>query len=298
MKTETLAKIACAYSGMVWGLFWIPLRTLEGAGITGLWATLFFCFVPLILILPVLAWRWRPFVDGGIGLQLTGAVSAASLVLYAVSVLYTEVVKAMLLFYLTPIWSTLLARAVLGEAITPVRWLAMALGIGGILVIFGIETGIPVPRHIGDWLALAAGVLWAVTAVRLRREINNAIDLSNSSFVWSFIVALILLLIANQAPMPNWEGAVPALPWWMVLMLVAIVSGPITSIWGAKQLSPGIVGLLFMTEISVGAVTAALWAGEPFGWREVLGIILISSAGVLESLWELWRDRKRAAAMS
>jgi hypothetical protein len=87
MKTETLAKIACAYSGMVWGLFWIPLRTLEGAGITGLWATLFFCFVPLLLILPVLAWRWRPFLDGGIGLQLTGAVSAASLVLYAASVL-------------------------------------------------------------------------------------------------------------------------------------------------------------------------------------------------------------------
>jgi drug/metabolite transporter (DMT)-like permease len=296
MKNETLAKIACAYSGMVWGLFWIPLRTLEGAGITGLWATLFFCFVPLMLILPVLAWRWRPFVDGGIGLQLTGAVSAVSLVLYAVSVLYTEVVKAMLLFYLTPIWSTLLARAVLGEAITPVRWFAMALGIGGILVIFGIETGIPIPRHIGDWLALVAGILWAVTAVRLRRETNNAIDLSNSSFFWSFIVALILLLIANQAPMPDWGSAVPALPWWMVLMLIAIVSGPITSIWGAKQLSPGIVGLLFMTEISVGAVTAALWAGEPFGWREVLGIILISSAGVLESLWELWRDRRAAVA--
>jgi drug/metabolite transporter (DMT)-like permease len=297
MKTETLAKIACAYSGMVWGLFWIPLRTLEAAGITGLWATLVFCLAPLIAMAPMLVWRWKPFRDGGIGLQLTGAVSAASLVLYSVSVLYTEVVKAMLLFYLTPIWSTLLARAVLGEAITPVRWVAMALGIGGILVIFGLETGIPLPRQIGDWLALAAGILWAMTAVRLRRETNNALDISNSSFVWSFVVALALLLIANKAPMPDWNSAFPALPWWMLLMLVAMISGPITSIWGAKQLSPGIVGLLFMTEISVGAVTAALWAGEPFGWREVLGIILISSAGVLESVWELWRDRKRAAAV-
>ena len=297
MKTETLAKIACAYSGMVWGLFWIPLRTLEGAGITGLWATLVFYAAPLVLAAPILVWRWREFIAGGAGLQITGIIAAFGLVLYSMSVLYTDIVKAILLFYLTPIWSTLLGRVVLGETITPVRWLAMALGLVGIVTIFGIDSGVPVPRNIGDWLALASGIMWAITAVRLRRETNNAIELSNVNFLWSFVFALGFLLIANQSPMPDWGTALPSLPWWMILMLIAIVSGPVTSIWGAKYLSPGIVGLLFMTEISVGAVTAALWSGEPFGWREVAGILLISSAGVLESLWELWRDRKRPAAV-
>jgi len=33
--TETLAKLACAYSGIVWGPFRIPLRALDGSGITG-----------------------------------------------------------------------------------------------------------------------------------------------------------------------------------------------------------------------------------------------------------------------
>ncbi|MBL8893349.1 MAG: DMT family transporter [Rhizobiales bacterium] len=297
MKTETLAKIACAYSGMVWGLFWIPLRTLEAAGITGLWATLVFYAAPIVLASPILIWRWREFIAGGAGLQLTGILSAFGLVLYSVSVLYTDIVKAILLFYLTPIWSTLLGRVVLGETITPVRWLAMALGLIGIVVIFGLDSGLPLPRNLGDWLALASGIMWAITAVRLRRETNNAIELSNVNFLWSFVFALAFLLIANQTPMPDWATAIPSLPWWMILMLIAIVSGPVTSIWGAKYLSPGIVGLLFMTEISVGAVTAALWSGEPFGWREVAGIVLISSAGVLESLWELWRDRKRPAAV-
>jgi drug/metabolite transporter (DMT)-like permease len=297
MKTETLAKIACAYSGMVWGLFWIPLRTLEAAGINGLWATLVFYTAPIVLAAPILIWRWREVVAGGTGLQLTGILSAFGLVLYSVSVLYTDIVKAILLFYLTPIWSTLLGRVVLGETITPVRWLAMALGLVGIVTIFGLDSGLPLPRNIGDWLALASGIMWAITAVRLRRETNNAIELSNVNFLWSFLFALGFLLIANQTPMPDWGTALPSLPWWMMLMLLAIVSGPVTSIWGAKYLSPGIVGLLFMTEISVGAVTAALWSGEPFGWREVAGILLISSAGVLESLWELWRDRKRPAAV-
>src|SRR4051812_1518632 len=105
MKTETLAKLACAYSGLVWGLFWIPLRTLNGSGVRDLWAVVAFYVAPLVLSFVVMLWRWRETRAGGLGLQITGFVSAFGLVLYSVSVLYTDVVRAMLLFYLTPIWS-------------------------------------------------------------------------------------------------------------------------------------------------------------------------------------------------
>ena len=60
------------------------------------------------------------------------------------------------------------------------------------------------------------------------------------------------------------------------------MSGVYASMWGAPKLSPGLVGLLYMTEISAGAVTAAIWAGEAFGAREILGLALISLAGVLD----------------
>ncbi|HJL53422.1 MAG TPA: hypothetical protein QF695_12400, partial [Arenicellales bacterium] len=42
------------------------------------------------------------------------------------------------------------------------------------------------------------------------------------------------------------------------------------------------VGVLFMTEISVGAISAALLTNEPFGTREILGVILITAAGLTE----------------
>jgi drug/metabolite transporter (DMT)-like permease len=71
-------------------------------------------------------------------------------------------------------------------------------------------------------------------------------------------------------------------------MLVIVVSGVYATMWGAPKLNPAVVGLLFMTEISVGAVTAAIWAGEPFGFREIVGVVLISAAGVTESIWDLW----------
>ena len=50
-------------------------------------------------------------------------------------------------------------------------------------------------------------------------------------------------------------------------------------------MNPGVVGILFMTEISVASITAAIWAGEPFGLRELSGVILISLAGLSEFLF-------------
>ena len=40
-----------------------------------------------------------------------------------------------------------------------------------------------------------------------------------------------------------------------------------------------------MTEISVGAVTAAIWANEPLGARELTGVALITLAGLCEFLY-------------
>ena len=181
MKTETLAKLACAYSGLVWGLFWIPIRALDDAGIEGLWATFYFYAVPL---------RPEPArCSSSDGVRPSRAASGcsswascrhSSLVLYSVSVLYTDVVRATLLFYLTPLWSTLLARIFLGEPITPLRWLAMAVGLLGMLVIFHADTGIPLPEQPGDWIALASGFLWSVASILLRADKGSAPSISSS----------------------------------------------------------------------------------------------------------------------
>jgi drug/metabolite transporter (DMT)-like permease len=294
MKTETLAKFACAYSGLVWGLFWIPVRHLDEAGISGLWAILYFYGLPFVLGLPVLVWRWRSILSGGFWLQLLAFFPALSLVLYSVSVLYTDVVRATLLFYLTPLWSTLLAKAFLGEPITPLRWLAMALAILGMLVIFRADMGIPLPERPGDWIALGTGFLWAVASILLRADKGSAaIDLVIQNFLWSAVVAALLLIAFG----PGLSTSPPAtvyltqLPWLVPTVIIVVITGVYASMWGTPKLNPGLVGLLFMTEISVGAITAALWSGDPFGWREAVGIVLISVAGVMESLWDIWRRR-------
>ena len=54
--------------------------------------------------------------------------------------------------------------------------------------------------------------------------------------------------------------------------------------WPASVLTPGRGGILLMSDVVVGVFSAALFAGEPFGWREGLGTVLIVGAAFVEVL--------------
>jgi drug/metabolite transporter (DMT)-like permease len=299
MRIETAAKLACAYSGLVWGLFWLPLRALDSAGISGVWAVLGFYIIPFILLAPVMLIRWRTSLAGWWP-HLLGFTSAAGLALYSLAILNTDVVKAMLLFYLTPIWSTLIARLWLGEPITLMRWLALVLGLAGMMVILKIDRGALWPEQPGDWMALASGVGWAITANLYRTDGGRIapVDLLSQNFLWSAIIALAIVMIMHPGGTgaPSFATYAAQLRWLVPTIIVVVMSGVYATMWGAPKLNPGIVGLLFMTEISVGAITAAIWAGEPFGLRETVGILLITGAGVAEGLWDLLRRTQASRA--
>jgi drug/metabolite transporter (DMT)-like permease len=220
-------------------------------------------------------------------------LSGGALLLYSTSIVYTDVVRAMLLFYLTPIWATILARIFLNDAITPSRILAMAMAILGMLTIFGLGARFPIPQNIGDWLGIASGVLWAIAMVRLRMsESHSAIELTAGFFQWSLIFSASAAFLLAPAYIPKVEQALPALPLLLIFMALLVLPGTYASLWGPKYLSPGIVGLLFMTEIVVGAISVALLAGEPFGIRELTGVLLIAGASMLEPLLALRRPRR------
>lgn len=292
MTMENKAKLAILYAGAVWGLFWIPLRRLEGEGIDPLWVTSIYFMVPAAIIFPVLMFRWRSIASGGLSLQLTVLVSGAALSLYSASIVFTDVIRAIMLFYLMPIWSTLLARVFLGEAITPIRILAMILAALGMLTLFGLGVGLPIPRNVGDWMGLGAGVFWAIAMVRIRlNDQLNAIDLTTGFFFWGLALTLAISLLFAHDHVPSWDQVKPALPLLVVFVAILVIPGTFASLWGPKFISPGISGLLFMTEIVVGAISAALLAGEPFGQRELVGVALIASASLIEPIMSLRKGR-------
>ena len=289
---ESRAKLACLYAGGVWGLFWIPLRALEKEGINGLWVTVVYFLVPTIFLLPVGILRLKYLKLGGFNLQLTGMLSGGALMLYATSIVYTDVVRAMLLFYLTPVWGTILGRLYLNEDITPLRIFSMIIAIAGMLTIFGLGVKFPIPQNIGDWMGVASGLLWAVASTRIRLNQNaSAIDMTLGFFFWATVFSILIAMALAPNFIPIASQVLPALPILLIFVTLFILPGTLATLWGPKFLNPGLVGLLFMTEIVVGSISVALLAGETFGVREIIGIVLISSASMIEPITSILKNK-------
>lgn len=297
LSLKARASLACAYSGIAWGLFWIPLRGMDSAGVTDAWATVLFYGVPLIIFSPWIGVNWRRIARCGWSLHFIGIATGVSLAFYSNALLYTEVVRGLVLYYTTPVWSLLLARIILGEAITPARILAIIFGLAGMLVMFGIDLGYPWPNNIGDWMALIGAAGWAIAAVLLRKDDGSrSLEICSVYFFYGVIASIVLAFspMAGKPEIPHWSVIADVLPWAIPIALI-VIPGAFAAFWGAPHLNPGVVGLLFMTELSVGGITAAIWAGEPLGARELSGIALITLAGLIEFLYApirraLWRD--------
>ncbi|NJM31124.1 MAG: DMT family transporter [Rhizobiales bacterium] len=296
MRIESKASIAVAISGFLWGLFWIPLRALEHAGLHGIWGLALFYGLPALMVLPLFALRRRQFRASSLRLSLIGVIFAVPLLLYSIAVLETAVIRAILLFYLTPVWSTLLERLVLGERVTAMRIAGIGLAFTGILIMFGANLVAGESLGPGDWMALAAGFGWSVSTLALRLNQDLAApDLFAQNFIWSGLVLVPLLWFFAEPPAPPLNLALAQL-WWSVPVTIGIVMTAVfTSVWGAPKISPGLTGLLYMTEISAGAITAAIWANEPFGLRELAGIVSITLAGAIEPVWTAHRRRTSQA---
>ena len=270
--------------GCFWGLYWLPAREVAAHGLPGAWAGAAIFGLTALALLP-LAWirrrrlaaRWR--VLARCGLSIGAAFS-----LYATALLLTDVFRVILLFYLTPVWGTLLGVALLGERLTLPRLLALGLGFAGLLVVLGAGQGMPLPRSLGDWMALASGIAWAWGTLEIYRAGDATVSEQVLGFVLgSLAVTLALLLLPSLSGGLDAARAGAALPWaaGMVAYLLPML---VLTVWPATVLSPGRVGLLLMSEVIVGVGSAALLAGEPFGAREGLGSALIIGAGLVEVL--------------
>lgn len=281
---------AIAVAGAVWGLYWIPVRHMQAEGVGVVWFTFGLFAVALVLFVPVLVRYPAARTVLTPRMLMTGLLTGGAFVLYTVSIVLTEVVAAILLFYMSPVWATVLGWVLLGERFTASRLAALALGLGGLWMVLGSETGVPLPRNAGDWCALAAGVMWALGTLRVHQDAaTSSAAHAVSLFVGGTAVIVVVALL------PDVAGPTPAVtvPATAVILGMAVVS--VTSswaiLWGARLLSPGRAGLLLMLEVITGLASAAVLVDEPFGRAQVVGSVLIAGAVLVEVLPTSWRHR-------
>ena len=178
-RTQNLASLAVVICGALWGIYWMPLRWFDAAGIGAAWIGTLFSAIAAVAVLPWLI-RKSSWAKWQVPL-LSGLLLGSGFAFYTVALLMTDVVHAILLFYLTPVWSTLGAWALYRERLTWPRLLAIICGFAGMAFILGFDKGLPIPRNGGDMLAL-------LTAKNRPRAL----------FCWSDLDAVDLLSHARQ----------------------------------------------------------------------------------------------------
>ena len=268
----------------IWGLYWLPLREIEAAGLVGPWSVLAINLVPLVLLLPFAIRRVRFIAHARWPLLFIGLLVGAGWVLYGLGLLYTTVVRATLLFYLTPIWSTLFAMAVLRERVGPRRWTAILIALFGLMVMIGLGVT-DSPLTIGDGFGLLSGIAWGAgtTFIRKHPEVSPAdsfiAQLLGSVAVAACAIAFLSLPEMAVPTLGSWWDAAPLL---LAVCLLAVIPSGYAIVWAAQRLSPGRVGILMMSEVVVAVISAAMLTDESMGLAELLGAALILGAGVLE----------------
>ncbi|MFT3988829.1 DMT family transporter [Aestuariivirga sp.] len=278
-----LPAAAVAACGAMWGLFWFPLRWIESLGVGGGWASVFLNIAAMAAAAPWLLRReaWRGFKMQSI----TGLMLGTAFALYTVSLVLTDVLHAILLFYMTPVWSTLATWAFFGHRLSWSRIAALVLGFAGLALILGLGASLPLPHNAGDWIALVSGMIWSAGTIRASRLPATGVALTFFSFAaGSFIASVVILIIgmALSAPFAAMQQLLPALPWIILVALTVYVPPTAMVLWATQRIDPGRAGILLMTEVVVGSISAGLLSGETFGLREIAGTLLIIGAGLVE----------------
>ena len=283
-RTDLVPSVSLALAAVLWGLYWIPVRGIEQSGVSAYWTGAVIFGFSSLLFLPFFILRYRSFVSNWRSILLPGILSGFAFAFYIASFNLTDVVRAILLFYMSPLWSTLLGVLILKERLTLNRIVALVLAFSGLYIILAVDGSLPVPGNTGDWFALLSGLCWSIASVKLFQGGAILIAEKVSVFVFFALLASLALILWNEGDlsgMPDRQSLVNA---WYWIAIVAVLMLPITyfTIWPATLLSPGRVGMLLMGDVIVGVASAAMLTGERFGTREMIGTLLIVSAAIVE----------------
>lgn len=269
----------CLLTGAtVWGLVWYPYRVLEAQGMSGIEASILTYLAALLCGYAVWHRQLRGVRPTRMLLAVGLAAGACNLG-YVLATLLGEVTRVLLLFYLSPLWTIFFARCLLGERLSGVGALVIALSLTGAgIMLWNPEQGLPWPAKAAEWLGLAAGILFALSNVLIKKSSDLSIEAKSMSVFVG--VLLWSLLVWPFFPHPTWQlrGEM-----WGVILLIgatlvftnAVVQYGLTHTRAAQA----IVIMLF--ELVVAAAAAWLLVGETLGLREWLGGGLIISASLL-----------------
>ena len=252
---------------------------------TGGWGTVAQYAISLAVLTPIAIWRLLNGRQVGLQYWACGLLLGSGAIFYANSFLVTEVIRALIFFYLAPLWATLVEIFFLKRPPNLPRAASIALALGGVWIAVGLDVGVPIPVNMGDWFGLIGGFLIAAGAARTEIEQPQGVfPLLFIVIVFCFLASVCQypLLADAIGAIPTIEVVISSLPLLVGITLLFVIPTTAILFWSPSKIGTGVFGILILSELVVGVISAALLTDEPFGWREAVGSTLILLAGIVE----------------
>ncbi len=279
--------LAIMLGASVWGMVWYPLRMLASLGVTGTAASAATSAAGCLFVLALrrraiasVRWHWiLPALGLAAGVTNLGFVWGS---------IHGEVMRVLLLFYLTPAWTALFAHFILHERLTWGGAGLAALSLGGaMLMLWSPQAGLPVPANAAEWGGLAGGMGFAMSNVlilkasrvlpQMKPEMRTATIFGGAAL----FSACASLFEPMPAPPAGGHLAIAAL---LVLALgFVLASNNMLVQYGLARVPANRASIIMLFELVVTALTAWLFAGEVPGPREWAGGACIVLASLLSS---------------
>jgi drug/metabolite transporter (DMT)-like permease len=272
-KVRGLAPIlALMFNALVWGTSWWPFRRLESHALHPLWTTV---IVYLLAAAVIGVLRPRAFVQVATTPALWVLMLASGITNAAFNwgVVIGDVVRVVLLFYLMPLWTVLLARLLLHEPLTAAAGVRVAMALGGALIVLRPAGGVlSLPSSLADW----QGVLGGFSIPEESRAL--------AMFVGGVLVAgTLAITLASQAaiawpplPAPGWTAIALALATLFLLSNLALQ-------YGASRLPANVTAVVMLSEVVFASASAIALGGGRLTLPVVLGGGLIVGAALLSA---------------
>ena len=281
-SSHHIAVFGLLFGALCWGIIWFPYRIMSEAGVSGVASSFYTYSIATIIAGIYFAKHWRGIFTLPTSIVWLSIVAGWTNLSYVLAVIDGEVMRVMLLFYLSPLWTLILAHFFLKEKTHLTGYLAIAVSLlGAFIMLYNPQvSSLPLPRNTAEWLGLSSGIGFSLSNVITRQSTHLSIR-AKCFAVWIGVLAVTLMFmpfVKETFPAPSFFS----LTNWLVMLLIAMLLLAATLLvqFGVTQIKATRASVLFLFELVVAAVASYYLANETMSINEWIGGGLIVLAAI------------------